>query len=67
MKPILSATTVVIRTIPRALRDPRGATALEYGLIVALVVIAMVAGLTAVADTTTGMWGNVNTKVANAH
>jgi pilus assembly protein Flp/PilA len=67
MKPILSATTIVIRTISRALRDPRGATALEYGLIIALVVIAMVAGLTAVADTTTGMWGNVNTKVANAH
>jgi len=26
----------------------------------------MIAGLTALADTTTGMWGNVNSKVANA-
>ncbi|MEG8058159.1 Flp family type IVb pilin [Sphingomonas sp. 22L2VL55-3] len=43
-----------------------GATAIEYGLIIALVVIAMIAGLTALADTTTGMWGNVNSKVANA-
>jgi pilus assembly protein Flp/PilA len=66
MKPILSASTIVIRTISRALRDPRGGTAIEYGLIIALVVIAMIAGLTALADTTTGMWRNVDTKVATA-
>ncbi|MDD1452757.1 Flp family type IVb pilin [Sphingomonas sp. H160509] len=55
-----------MRTIARVLRERRGATAIEYGLIIALVVIAMIAGLTALADTTTGMWGNVNSKVANA-
>ena len=67
MSPISVATHAVIRTIARVLRERRGATAIEYGLIIALVVIAMIAGLTALADTTTGMWGNVNSKVANAH
>ncbi|KQM51102.1 Flp family type IVb pilin [Sphingomonas sp. Leaf208] len=66
MSPISVATHAVIRTIARVLRERRGATAIEYGLIIALVVIAMIAGLTALADTTTGMWGNVNSKVANA-
>lgn len=50
----------------RALRTTRGATAIEYGLILAFIVIAMIAGLTALADSTTGMWGKVDTKVAGA-
>ena len=37
---------IAIRTILRMLRaDQRGATAIEYGLIAALIVIAMMAGL----------------------
>lgn len=44
----------------------RGATAIEYGLIVSLVVIAMVAALKGVADTTTGMWNNVSDAVIHA-
>ena len=48
------------------LRDRRGATAVEYGLIAALIVIAMIASFKELANTTVGMWGNVNTKVANA-
>ncbi len=50
----------------RLSRDERGATAIEYGLIVALIVIAMVASLTQVASVTTGMWNNVSDKVTNA-
>lgn len=50
----------------RLLRDRRGATAVEYGLIVALIVIAMIASFQALANTTVGMWGNVHTKMANA-
>ncbi|HEX8556399.1 MAG TPA: Flp family type IVb pilin [Sphingomonas sp.] len=46
--------------------DRRGATALEYGLILALVVIAMVGALSMVADATVGMWTNTSTKVQNA-
>ena len=39
---------------------------MEYGLIIALVVLALIAGLTTLANTTTGMWSNVNDKVATA-
>lgn len=52
--------------IPRILRDRRGGTAIEYGLIAALIVIAMIASFKEVANTTVGMWGNVNAKVATA-
>ena len=41
----------------------RGATAVEYGLIIAMIVIAMIAALTNVANKTTGMWNNVSTEV----
>lgn len=40
-------------------RDSRGATAVEYGLILALLVIAMMASLSQVASTTSGMWNNI--------
>ena len=50
----------------RLLRCRRAATAIEYGLIVALIVIAMIASFKELANTTVGMWGNVNTKVAAA-
>lgn len=41
------------------LRDSRGATAVEYGLILTLIVVAMIASLTSVATKTTDMWNNV--------
>lgn len=47
-------------------RDSRGATAVEYGLILALVVLAMIGAITGVADVTVGMWGNISTKVQAA-
>jgi pilus assembly protein Flp/PilA len=48
-------------------KSRRGATAVEYGLIVALIVITMVGALQMAATTTTEMWNNVSTKVQNAH
>jgi pilus assembly protein Flp/PilA len=45
------------------LRCERGATAVEYGLIIAMIVLAMVAALNNVATKTTGMWNNVATEV----
>lgn len=42
-----------------ALRDSTGATAVEYGLILALIVVAMMVSLTNLANTTVGMWNNV--------
>lgn len=48
------------RTMRNCVRDSRGATAIEYGLIISLVVLAMMVALVAVADGTIAMWGNVN-------
>lgn len=42
--------------------DTSGATAIEYGLVLALIAIAMIVALQNVATTTVGMWNNVNTK-----
>ena len=56
----------LVHLIRSAILDSRAATAVEYGLIVALIVIAMIASLQGVASTTIGMWGNVNNKVAAA-
>ncbi|TKD50375.1 Flp family type IVb pilin [Sphingomonas baiyangensis] len=48
----------------RLLADRRAATAVEYGLILALIVIAIIASIMSVADVTTDMWVNVNDRVA---
>jgi pilus assembly protein Flp/PilA len=47
-------------------RDQRGATAVEYGLILALIFLAIVSGVALLAATTTGMWNNVSTEVRDA-
>lgn len=47
-------------------RDRRGATAVEYGLIIALIVLVMLSALKQVASGTTGIWADINTKVVNA-
>lgn len=50
----------------RLSQDSRGATAVEYGLIVALIVIAMVGALQGVANENTGLWGRVSSTVVTA-
>ena len=52
------------RVLGRLVRDERGATAVEYGLIVALIVIAMIGALTQVAGSTINMWVEVEQNVA---
>lgn len=42
--------------------DQSGATAIEYGLILSLIVIAMIAALQGVATTTINMWDDVDSK-----
>jgi pilus assembly protein Flp/PilA len=49
----------------RLLRDNRGATAIEYGLIVSLIVIAMIVALEGVANENTGLWAVVTEKVTS--
>jgi pilus assembly protein Flp/PilA len=48
------------------LMDEKGATAIEYGLIVSLVVLAILGALGSVADITVRMWGNVSDDVTAA-
>jgi pilus assembly protein Flp/PilA len=48
------------------LRNSKGATAIEYGLIVALVVIACVGSMTLLAGRIIVMWNFVSTTVVNA-
>ncbi|HMS21086.1 Flp family type IVb pilin [uncultured Sphingorhabdus sp.] len=43
-----------------------GATAVEYGLILSLLVIAIMASLSNVADSTTNMWNGVSNDITEA-
>lgn len=45
--------------------DRRGATAIEYGLIAALIVIAMMAGLKSMGGGVGGMWSKIHNDVSN--
>ncbi|MGJ3649653.1 Flp family type IVb pilin [Sphingomonas sp. GlSt437] len=54
------------RPLRNLIANKRGATAVEYGLIVSLIVIAMVASLVNLANTTITLWNNVSTKVQTA-
>lgn len=44
-------------------RDEKAATAVEYGLILAMIVLAMMAALKNVATKTNSMWSNVANEV----
>ncbi|MEO9129859.1 MAG: Flp family type IVb pilin [Sphingomonas sp.] len=57
---------MLIKLIRRLAKNRRGGTAIEYGLIAALIVITMIAAFIQVADGTVGLWTNVNTKMAVA-
>jgi pilus assembly protein Flp/PilA len=50
----------------RLVADRRGATAIEYGLIVALIAIALMGGLSALGGGSGGMWTMLSNKVAAA-
>ena len=55
-----------IRKFMRTLRaNNRGATAVEYGLIAALIVVAMIGGLKSLGGGANGMWGKVSNIVQN--
>jgi pilus assembly protein Flp/PilA len=55
-----------VRWIKRFAVNERGGTLIEYGLIVALIVIAIMGSLQAFASKSIGMWNNVASKVNNA-
>ncbi|AQR72418.1 Flp family type IVb pilin [Sphingomonas sp. LM7] len=56
----------LMKSFHRLLRDSKAATAIEYGLICALIVLAIMAALVALGSVTADMWNNVSTKVQAA-
>jgi len=54
------------KTLRCLLTDQKGATAIEYGLIVALIAIAMMGGLRALGGGAGGMWTNISSQVQNS-
>lgn len=53
-------------SITKLFGDRSGATAIEYGLIAALVAVAIVAGLTTLGTSLSGTFNNVATAVSTA-
>jgi pilus assembly protein Flp/PilA len=55
-----------MRRLARFSKDARGATAVEYGLIVALIVIAMLASFMTLAGGVSGRWNDTAEQVIGA-
>mgnify|MGYP006173984727 CR=1 FL=1 len=55
-----------LRTFLHILRDIRGATAVEYGLILALIFLAVVGAIGTFSATTINMWDDVSEKVSSS-
>jgi pilus assembly protein Flp/PilA len=56
----------MLELIRRITRCEQGATAVEYGLIVSLIVIAIVASLGQFGEGSQSMWNQVSNKIINA-
>lgn len=55
-----------MKIVKRLIGNERGATAVEYGLILALIFLAVAGAIRGVAVVTIGMWSNVASDVQNA-
>ena len=55
------------KSFHRLIRDTKAATVIEYGLICALVVLAIMGALVSVGTVTTDMWNNVSNKVQSTN
>ena len=55
-----------IRTMRRLRSDKRGATAIEYGLIAALIAVAIISSLQTLGGGSNGMWGKLDSKLSNS-
>lgn len=54
------------KTLRRFLRDETAATAIEYGLIVAVLSLAVVGGIGKAADAIQYLWGDNNSRLQQA-
>ena len=57
----------VVQYLKRLGRDERGATAVEYGLILALIFFAMIGAVEAFGQEAIEMWENVSSQVGSAN
>jgi len=56
-----------LHVILKLWRDRKAATAVEYGFILAMIVVAIMAAIIQLGATTSGLWSNVSTQVQDAH
>jgi len=52
--------------VDRLVRDRRGTTSIEYGLIAVLVAVGMLVGLQALGAGNSSSWGDTSTKITGA-
>jgi len=57
---------MILETLKNLINDESGATAIEYGLIAALVSVAAITALTAMGTSLNTMFGAVSTALTNA-
>jgi pilus assembly protein Flp/PilA len=55
-----------VRKMLKILSDTRGATAVEYGLVVALICLAAVTGMGKLGDNASNMYNNIRSQYTNA-
>lgn len=56
----------MLRRLTRIISDEKGATAVEYGLIIAMIILAMFAALSTFASAATEKWNYIAEKVTTA-
>jgi pilus assembly protein Flp/PilA len=62
---MMDAKMKLMPILKRIAKDESGATAIEYGLIASLVVIASIGAFDSVANENTGLWATVSQKVGD--
>lgn len=48
------------------LRNEEGATAVEYAVLLALILVVLIASITSFGSSTGGMWGNIHSELDGA-
>ena len=56
----------MVRFLKTLRKDDRGATAVEYGLIIALIFLAMIGGVQTFGESAIEMWDYVSERMASA-
>ncbi|WOE74131.1 Flp family type IVb pilin [Alterisphingorhabdus coralli] len=56
----------MIQIVSQLWYSRKGATAIEYGLVVGLIAVSAMVAIANVADTTSGMWDHVEDSVVSA-